>query len=208
MGLLDRFREGAGMQRSPGAGGVPFSDEQAIERYRYMLRTAPPEMIEQAHAEAFARLTPEQRQRVLGELRDATPADERAALSRASDAPGELARLATRAEIREPGVLERMFGGIRNGGGTAAPSMGGLFGATLLSSMAGTVLGSMVAQQFFNAHPDALHRFGEGSNAGGDIGGHPGADSHQVSDDVSSGDTDVAGLGDDTGIDFGDTFDV
>jgi hypothetical protein len=29
------------------------ADEQAIARYRYMLKTAPPETIEQAHAEAF-----------------------------------------------------------------------------------------------------------------------------------------------------------
>jgi hypothetical protein len=33
------------------------SDEAAVERYRYMLRTAPPETIELAHAEAFAKLT-------------------------------------------------------------------------------------------------------------------------------------------------------
>jgi hypothetical protein len=41
------------------------TDEQAVERYRYLLRTAPPEAIEAAHAEAFARLTPEQRRLVL-----------------------------------------------------------------------------------------------------------------------------------------------
>ena len=37
------------MQRvTPHDGRTP-SDEQAIERYRYLLRTAPPEAIEQAH---------------------------------------------------------------------------------------------------------------------------------------------------------------
>src|SRR4029453_19468509 len=41
------------------------ADEQAIARYRYMLKTAPPETIEQAHAEAFAQLTPEQRRQGL-----------------------------------------------------------------------------------------------------------------------------------------------
>jgi len=40
-------------------------DERAIERYRYMLRTAPPDTVEEAHAEAFGQLTPEQRQMVL-----------------------------------------------------------------------------------------------------------------------------------------------
>ena len=43
-------------------------DEIAIERYRYLLRTAPPETIEQVHAEAFSKLTEPQRQQVLAEL--------------------------------------------------------------------------------------------------------------------------------------------
>ncbi|MEJ7700681.1 MAG: hypothetical protein WKF71_13690 [Pyrinomonadaceae bacterium] len=57
------------------------SDEQAIARYRYMLQTAPPETIEQAHAEAFAKLTPEQRQMILQQLNQAAPENERGALT-------------------------------------------------------------------------------------------------------------------------------
>src|SRR5262245_47836008 len=53
-------------------------DEQAIARYQYMLRTAPPETIEQAHAEAFAQLTPEQRRLVLQKIAEGMPASERA----------------------------------------------------------------------------------------------------------------------------------
>jgi len=44
-----------------------------VERYRYMLRTAPPETIERAHAESFAQLTPEQRQMALQELSSNVP---------------------------------------------------------------------------------------------------------------------------------------
>jgi hypothetical protein len=119
----------------------PLSDQQAIERYRYMLRTAPPETIEQAHVEAFARLTEPQRRMVLEQLREATPGSERGTAT-ASD-PHALARMATRAEIREPGVLERIFGQARGGG------FGGMLAGSLLGSLAGTVLGSMVAQHFF-----------------------------------------------------------
>ena len=54
-------------------------DEQAVERYRYLLRTAPPETIEEAHAEAFAKLTPEQRRMVLQELNSTLTPAERAA---------------------------------------------------------------------------------------------------------------------------------
>src|SRR5690349_9236566 len=72
MGLLDRLfgrrPHQTGYQdrppryeRRPAQDGR-LSDEQALERYRYLLRTAPPEQIEQAHAEAFAQLTPDQRQ--------------------------------------------------------------------------------------------------------------------------------------------------
>jgi anti-sigma factor RsiW len=119
----------------------PPSDQQAIERYRYMLRTAPPETIEQAHAEAFARLTEPQRRMVLEQLREAAPGSERGTAT-TSD-PQALARMATRAEIREPGALERILGPARGGG------FGGMLAGSLLGSLAGTVLGSMVAQHFF-----------------------------------------------------------
>ena len=80
-------------------------DEQAIARYRYMLNTAPPETIEQAHAEAFAKLTPEQRSMLLQELSANIPDAERSAAGVAGKSdPQSLARLATRAEVRQPGT--------------------------------------------------------------------------------------------------------
>src|SRR5262245_19929449 len=122
----------------------PLSDEQAIERYRYMLRTAPPETIEQAHAEAFAKLTESQRRTVLQGLREVTPPREQGSAATASGDPQALARMATRAELRQPGVMERLFGGTQGGG----PGFGSMFAGSLLGSIAGTVLGSMVAQHF------------------------------------------------------------
>jgi hypothetical protein len=118
----------------------PLTDEQAIERYRYMLRTAPPETIEQAHAEAFAQLNDRQRRMVLEQLRQATPESERTAAT--SDDPRTLARLATRAELRQPGTMERLFGG------TAGPGFGGLLAGSFLGSLAGTVIGGMIAREF------------------------------------------------------------
>ena len=106
-----------------------------------MLETAPPETIERAHEEAFAKLTPEQRRQVLQGLVQAAPPNESAAIARTSiDDTKSLARAATRAEIREPGVMERTLGG------------GGMgFGASLLSSFAMGFVGSMVANSFFSA---------------------------------------------------------
>src|SRR3954466_3791542 len=107
---MSLFGRGRPAQAEPAQ--AQSADEQAIARYQYMLKTAPPETIEQAHAEAFAQLTPEQRRRVLQELSNEIPASEQAAVARAGDDPQQLARVATRAEIRQPGVMERVFGGM------------------------------------------------------------------------------------------------
>jgi hypothetical protein len=108
-----------------------------------MLKTAPPETLEQAHAEAFAQLSPEQRRLLLQKMAENAPAAERALVEQSGADPQALARMATRAEIRKPGAMERMFG---QAGGM---SMGGLVAGTLLSSIAGTVIGSMIAREFF-----------------------------------------------------------
>ena len=63
-----------------GPGQQQMTDQQAVERYRYLLKTAPPEAIEQAHAEAFSRLTPDQRRMVLEQLSAQLPLSERVEL--------------------------------------------------------------------------------------------------------------------------------
>ncbi|HET9953266.1 MAG TPA: hypothetical protein VFQ61_02115 [Polyangiaceae bacterium] len=154
MGLVDRLlgREEHTDKRSPRdvlaaaeQGRAATPDEMALERYRYMIRTAPPETVEQAHAEAFSKLTPDQRRLVLRELAQASPPSERAAVeSTSSEDPAALARVATRAEVRQPGTMERLLGGGAAGSGMS-------FGANLLSSFAMGFVGSMVAQSFFSA---------------------------------------------------------
>jgi hypothetical protein len=121
-------------------------DETAIERYRYLLRTAPPEEIERAHAEAFAALTPEQRRKVIEGLAGAAPESELAA---AGEDPDRLARVATRAELREPGTMERAFGQMPARGGF----LGGLgFGGTFLSTLAGAFVGTAIATTLFGTY--------------------------------------------------------
>ena len=132
---------GAGARRA-GGGAAKDPDEAAVERYRYMLRTAPPETIEQAHAEAFAKLTPEQRQKVLADVSAELPPSERAT----SDDPRSLARMATRAEMRNPGTMERTLGGGRGGG----MGMGGMIAGTLLASVAGAFIGTAIADAFLD----------------------------------------------------------
>jgi hypothetical protein len=151
-----------------------MDDRQAIDRYRYMLRTAPPEDIERAHEEAFSRLTPEQRQAVLRELAQHLPASEIT-----GDDPRSLARTATRAEMRDPGVMERTFSA------SAVPGLGSMFLATL----AGAFVGSAIADSFF----------GEDASASGADQGDAGGDFAQESGDLGG---DFGG-GDFGGGDFG-----
>jgi len=151
------------------AASAPLTDEQAIQRYRYMLRTAPPETIEQAHAEAFAQLTPVQRAQVLSELSAMLPANERGAAGQ--DDPKTLARLATRAELRQPGTLERTFGGMGGVGGMGF----GTFGGSFMTSLAGAFVGSMIAQQFFGGL-DSTEGLSDSGDLGQDVGAEPSYD--------------------------------
>jgi hypothetical protein len=131
MGFLDRlFGRSTGPESrplqhasasSPAAAGE-LTDEQALERYRYLVRIAPSDAIDQAHEEARAKLTHEQRRMALRELSAAVPEHERTG----GDDPRSLARMATRAKTNRPGTVERAFGG---GGG-------------MLRGMGGTPLGS------------------------------------------------------------------
>src|SRR5215210_585455 len=144
------------------------ADEQALRRYRYMLKTAPPETIEQAHEEAFAKLTPAQRAQALRELAAETPEGERSSLVEGRDDPKSLARLATRAEMRRPGTMERTFGNTGRGGGMGG-MMGGM-GGTIFGSLAAGFVGSVIAQQFLGSmdgFDDEGEQTGDEETAGG-----------------------------------------
>ena len=160
-----------------------MDDQQAIERYRYMLRTAPPDDIERAHEEAFAQLTPEQRGVVLHELTRQVPESE----ASTSDDPRSLARMATRAEMRQPGTMERTFGGMQG------PGLGGMF----LSTLAGAFVGTAIAGAFFDNEPGPDGATGEAESADADSSGGD----FDGGDDFDSGGGDFGG--DFGGGDFG-----
>ena len=194
MGFLTRLmgiESGADRPHTPsaanGASGLPGaavdSEQHALDRYRYMLRTAPPETVEQAHAEAFAKLTSEQRRRLLAELAESAPAAEKGSIASTSvDDTRALARVATRAEVRQPGILERTMG---------SGALG--FGTSLLSSFAMGFVGSMVAQSFFSAL--------------GGFGGAGDLDSAGAEANGAQANDDAAEPADEDGFDDGDSFD-
>lgn len=154
--------------------GASAQDRQAIARYRYLLRTAPPEQIEEAHAQAFAQLSPAQRQQVLQEMTQTLPAGDLPQ----SDDPRQLARAATRAEMQQPGYLQRTFGGRGYAGGGMGGGMMGSFGGSLLGTVAGVVIGTAVADSLmggFDGSQEHQDMAGDGADGGGGDGGDPGS---------------------------------
>ncbi len=167
---------------------VADPDQVAVERYRYLLRTAPPDQLEQAHVEAFERLTPEQRAIVGRDLAAAAPEE-----APASDDPRDLARSATRAELRQPGTLEQTWQ--RQGG---MPGMAGGFLQTfamvfLATSAANMLFGGMGGPMDGGADPGA-------QDPGADGGDQGGGWEDQGGDDAG---WDGGGFGDFGGGDFG-----
>ena len=196
MGFLDRLMGREEPQRQPARPDAPRSDDEiAVERYRYLLRTAPPETIEQVHEEAFAKLTPEQRAQVFRDLSAAAPAGE---APQADDARS-LARATTRAEMRAPGSAERAFGG----GGMG---FGSLLASSMLGTIAGYIIGSALVSAFLPA-PDAFAADGSGADGpGADGSGADGSGGDGFSADGSgAGSVDAGGAygGDGSGGDFG-----
>jgi hypothetical protein len=219
MGLLDRIlgrepepepvgRASSGDTAGSWAGSSPGSparrspDERAVERYRYLLRTAPPEAVEQAHAEAFAQLTPEQRRQVLQGLGEGVPPGERQVAGQGDD-PASLARLATRTEMRRPGTLERTFGGGSPGGGYGAgPGFGSMVGGSLLGTIAGVVVGSAIANALFGPAFGDLGSDGFAGDEGGGEAGDAGDGGDATADGGDVG-GETAADGGDYGGDYG-----
>jgi hypothetical protein len=218
MGFLDKLlgREPLQQQRPtpaptgqpyavpPPRGGASTEDERAIARYKYLLRTAPPEDIEKVHTEAFGKLTPEQRQMVLQRLNEDLPEGERPR----SDEPADLARSATRAEMSRPGYLQGAFGGGRPGGMGTGMGMGGMIAGSMLGTIAGVVVGSALADMMlggYESSPEAQEAGDASADAGDSGDSGDGGDSGDSGGDAG-GDAGGSDAGDAGGGDFGGDF--
>ncbi|MEO5920993.1 MAG: hypothetical protein ABIQ01_07605 [Pseudolysinimonas sp.] len=179
MGFLDRIfgPEEVAAPAAPRGRTAPTDDERAVERYRYLLSTAPPETIEQVHAEAFAKLTDEQRAVIYEELSKGAGTGERPL----SSEPATLARSATRAEMRQPGTLERSFSNPAYRG----PGFGSMIASSLIGTVAGYVVGSALVSAFlpWDGGADASDSDADGGSDAGDT-----SDAGDASGDFGGGD--------------------
>jgi len=129
--------------------GAPWdgiSDQEAVDRYRQVARSLPPDQYEIAARQSFDRLSPQQRLefgRYLQQQAHAqgiTDFDGDGVDDRYQD-PAQLAAMTSRAEQRQPGILEQLIGGVGGGG------FGGGFGSSPMAAQGGGgMLGSPIAK--------------------------------------------------------------
>jgi hypothetical protein len=136
MGLLDRILgRKADLPEAPLPAGVPVRDAAAVDRYERMLRTAPNDVIERAHVEAFERLSPAQLDLLFERFTAAATADD----ERPADArPESLAQSAARSERRRPGTIARTLEDTQTRAETNT-----LVGASILDAVVWYSLGSL-----------------------------------------------------------------
>lgn len=167
-------------------------DAAAIARYDYLLKTAQPEQLEQVHRDAFARLTPAQRDQVNADLRAELPAGEHPA----SAAPGDLARAAARGEAHNPGFLRGLFAKSKGRGAVAGAGLGAAGG--LLAAVAGGAVLSSVAAPILDQAAGLGVDFDNLAGGLGDLGAgaedYAGAAGDQLSELGSN--FEIPGLGD------------
>jgi hypothetical protein len=162
--------------------GATDADKVALAKYDYLLRTSSPEQLEQVHHDAFARLTPAQRQQVRDRLNSELPPHEHLR----DDSAGGMARAMTRGEMSRPGLVRRVLGGSGRSGngrgrggafaGGAAVGAGAMaFGGLAAAVAGGAVLSAAAAPVLAGAADLGVDFEGIASGMGdlglGDLGG-------------------------------------
>jgi hypothetical protein len=138
-----------------------FDDYEVQQRYRQTLRNAPPQVVEDAHADAFAQLSPDQRREMARRLRAQAaqleqPYDDPYDYDNDDDEdPRKLARMAQQAEQRNPNVLDQLFGG----------QPGPLNNPMVKMAIAGAA--AMAARRFLSGNQGAMGGIGGASPMGG-----------------------------------------
>jgi hypothetical protein len=179
MSFFDRQPEG-GMQRpdyedfvqryEQGKPWEGISDQEALSRYRQVVPQLPRDEYVDAAQQAFARLTPDQRQQFLDMLRQGArqqsvnvPDLNRDGIDDRLQEPRELAEMAARMEQQRPGLLEQLLGasGERAAGGGSSPDIGALLNNPLAkAALAG--IAAMAARRFLSGGGQRREDIGEG----------------------------------------------
>ncbi|GAC1386038.1 MAG: hypothetical protein NVSMB42_06200 [Herpetosiphon sp.] len=91
-----------------------FNPQDVQDRYRYMLRNAPPEVVDQAHQQMMQQLSPDQRQQLATQMYQSMPQqnmqqqfDPRQLVQN----PQMMGQMMRQTEQQNPGILDQVFGG-------------------------------------------------------------------------------------------------
>ncbi len=172
MGLIDRLFRG---RRGSEEGDTrPLTAEEALARWRYLVGTAPPEALSEAHGHALEALGEVPRAEVLQRLRAGLSALEPGAVVPAD--PAAMMRAAARAERRTPGFLERALAADARGrqglaGLAAAVVASGAVTPFLRGFQPGSEPGALADRRAPEVDVDAPEAPG-GSGGHGDHGDH------------------------------------
>ena len=174
MGLLDRLLRG---RRTPESRDTrPLTAEESVARWRYLLGTAPPDALSEAHGRALETMEELPRAEVLQRLRAALAALEPGAVVPGD--PGVLVRASARAERRAPGFLERALAADARG----RQGLASFAAAVVATSAAAPFLRAFEADSgeaaFANRHAVDLD-----VDSPDQLGGHADHDEHDDLDD-------------------------
>jgi hypothetical protein len=178
MGLIDRL---FGSRRATEERDArPLTAEEALARWRYLVGTAPPEALSEAHGGALEALGEASRAELLQRLRAGLSALEPGAVVPAD--PAVLMRAAARAERRTPGFLERALAADARG----RQGLAGLAAAVVASGAVAPFLRGFQPGQEPGAQSE--HRPEVDVDVPGGSGGHGDHDDHDDHDDLDAED--------------------
>lgn len=129
-----------------------MDDDEVYDRYQRTMQHAPPEVVEDAHVEAFRRLPPEQRAQIVQQFQQASQ-DPRQPFNYGFSGgdqdydPRQMARMARQAQQQQPDLLQQVLG---PGGALSNP----------LAKMALAGVTAMAAQKLMGGGPGSGGRGG------------------------------------------------
>jgi hypothetical protein len=126
-----------------------YSDEEVVNRYQQVSELASPEVYQQSAEEAFARLSPGEREEFAVHLQQQAqqqgvqlPGGAQGASMQGFQDPGQLAQITSQLHQEQPGMLGQLLGG---GGGSGG--LGGMLGNPIAkAALAGIT--AMAAKRF------------------------------------------------------------
>lgn len=126
-GTPDNYQQRAQQYQQGYQGGQlgGLSDQDVAQRYQRTVQYAPPDVVEQAHAEAFNRLSPQEQQQIVAQFQQAHNDPQQPFQypgfnggSQQGYTPAQMGQMARQAQQQQPDLLQQVLG---PGGALSSP---------------------------------------------------------------------------------------